>query len=265
MERETEPSFRAAMAAAADAGLPTQDPHVLHERSSLLVHLRPAPVVVRVALRTSQVRHGDAWYAREVAVATHLAKAGAPVVAPSAEVDPGPHERDGRILTFWEHAQPVEAPVDAEAAGRGLRDCHEALQDFEGDLWPLGLLHEAEAIAAARGSAEDARVADAVRAARERIEALTLPMQPVHGDGDLHNVIQTARGPLWNDWEDVHLAPVAWDLGCLHAGARLWDEDPAEADAAQRGYGPRPPDDVLDAFVEARRAQIDAWLPIYPE
>ena len=263
MERASERAFRAAMGAAGSAGLRATEPAVLHEGSSLLVHLRPAPVVVRVALRTAEVRDGDAWYAREVAVAAHLAAAGAPVVAPSAQVDPGPHSRDGLTLTFWEHAEPVGAPVDAEAAGRGLRECHEALRDFTGDLPRLALLDDAEAIARRLGGADADRRTQAIREARAAVEALDLPVQPVHGDGDLDNVIQTARGPLWNDWEDVHLAPVEWDLGCLHAGARVWDEDPAPIEAAQRGYGPPPPDEVIDLFVEARRAQVDAWLPLY--
>lgn len=258
MERASERAFRAGLDAARAVGIDTSDPQLLHEGSSLLVHLRPAPVVVRVALRTAQVRRGEAWYAREVAVTQHLAAAGAPVVPPSSLVEPGPHEQDGLTLTFWEYAEPTGAPIDAEAAGRGLRGCHEALRTFDdSDLGPLALLHEAEAIAA------DEPVAAAIRTARERIEALDLPMQPVHGDADLGNAIQTVRGPLWNDWEDVHLAPVAWDLGSLHAGARVWDEDPAEIEAAQRGYGPPLPEEVVDVFVEARRAQVEAWLPLY--
>jgi hypothetical protein len=265
MERASERAFRTAMAAAESAGLPVGDPAVLHEGSSLLVHLRPAPVVVRVALRTAVVRHGDAWYAREVAVATYLADAGAPVVAPSAQVDPGPHARVGLTLSFWEHVEPVDEPVDAEAAGRGLRECHEILTGFGGELPRQALLHEAEAIARQRGTPEGRRIADAVGAARERIEALGLAVQPVHGDAGLRNVIQTARGPLWNDWEDAQLAPTAWDLGCLHAGARVWDEDPAPIEAAQRGYGPPLPDEVIDAFVQARSAQADAWTALYPE
>jgi Ser/Thr protein kinase RdoA (MazF antagonist) len=44
---------------------------------------------------------------------------------------------------------------------------------------------------------------------RRRIDALALPVQAVHGDAHLGNVINTARGPLWNDWGDAFLGPVA--------------------------------------------------------
>jgi hypothetical protein len=50
--------------------------------------------------------HCDAWLTREVAVAGFLARAGAPVVAPSALVDPGPHHHGGRTLTYGPRRSP---------------------------------------------------------------------------------------------------------------------------------------------------------------
>src|SRR3712207_2885002 len=111
MERASAPALRAAVEVAEEAGLRFDQPVVLHEGSSLLVHLRPAPVVARVALLTAAVRAGEAWYAREVAVARHLADAGAPVVAPSDELPAGPHAHGGCTLTFWEYAEAVDAPL----------------------------------------------------------------------------------------------------------------------------------------------------------
>ena len=251
---------------AATAGVRCEDPVVLHDRSNVLVHLRPAPVVARVAGATAAVREGDGWLAREVAVAGGLARAGAPVVAPSALLDPGPHRRDGLALSFWELAPAVPGPVDARAAGAGLRACHEALGGLAVDLPRLGALDEARALAerlAAEGAVGE-RDGEALRRAGAeavaRIERLGLPLQPVHGDAHLGNVIATAGGPLWNDWEDTFLGPVGWDLGCLRASAAVFGNDPAPVAEAEAGYGPALDADALAAFVEARRFQGTVWI-----
>ena len=260
--------MRAAVEVAAAAGVRCEDPLVLHDRSNVLVHLRPAPVVARVAGSTAAVREGDGWLAREVAVATHLARAGAPVVAPSALVDPGPHRHDGLALSFWELAPAVPGAPDARAAGAGLRGCHEALRSFEGDLPAHGRPRRgARARRASGRRGRRRRAGDAGEAleragaeAEERIARLGLPRQPVHGDAHLGNVIATARGPLWNDWEDTFLGPVGWDLGCLRASAVAFGNDPSPVAEAEDGYGPALDDDALAAFVAARRFQGTVWI-----
>jgi aminoglycoside phosphotransferase (APT) family kinase protein len=262
----SERGFRAAVEVAEELGLRFERADVLRDRSNLLVRLWPAPVVARVATATGAMRSGTAWLAREVEVAGHLARVGAPVVAPSAELPPGPHERDGLALTFFEYVDELDAPLDAAEAGRGLRLCHEALADFDGELPPMATLAEAERVvdrlagdgALARDDVElMRRVAAAVRASVER---LGLPMQPVHGDAHLGNVLATARGPLWNDWEDTFLGPRAWDLGCLKASVRPFGRrDPLLAAVAREAYGDRFDEQTVDAFADARRFQVSVW------
>jgi aminoglycoside phosphotransferase (APT) family kinase protein len=259
--------LRAAVEVAEQAGLRFDRPVVLGDRSNLLVRLEPAPVVARVATTTATVRAGDAWLTREVAVAGYLARLGAPVVAPSTVPAPGPHRHDGHLLTFWEYAEELDAPPDARRAGRGLHECHEALADFDGALPPMAVLREAEDLVERLSlDAEDAAMLRRVGAdVRRRIDALALPVQAVHGDAHLGNVINTARGPLWNDWEDTFLGPVAWDLGCLHASAKAFGSEPAPVEAAQAGYGSPLADEVLDAFVDARRFQGTVWTLVFAQ
>src|SRR5918998_2864754 len=59
----TERALRAAVAVAAAGGVACREPVVLRDGSNLLVHLRPAQVVARVATATATVRAGDAWLA----------------------------------------------------------------------------------------------------------------------------------------------------------------------------------------------------------
>jgi hypothetical protein len=67
---------------------------------------------------------------RELDVASHAARAGAPVVPPSGLLDPGPYRHGGHVVTFWQYVEP-KREVDPVAAGEGLRAIHEALVDYE--------------------------------------------------------------------------------------------------------------------------------------
>ncbi len=84
-------------------------------------------------------------------------------------------------------------------------------------------------------------------------------LQALHGDAHLHNVINGPDGPLWNDFEDCFEGPRAWDLGCMHAASRVYGDDPAPAEAAQRGYGAELDAETLDTFLDARRFQGTLW------
>jgi hypothetical protein len=72
------------------------EPEVLADQFSVQVRLAPAPVVAGVSTRTATIRPENAVdLARKVAVADHLVARGAPVVANSRDLPPGPHEYDG--------------------------------------------------------------------------------------------------------------------------------------------------------------------------
>src|SRR5262249_33302345 len=84
--------------------------------------------------------------------------------------------------------------------------------------------------------------------------AMRSPIQPLHGDAHLGNVLSGPGGPLWNDWEDTCLGPVGWDAGCLLVTSGLQDARTALAAAGIR----------LDAaelalWGEARGLQAAVW------
>lgn len=260
----TRRGLSAVSAVAAEQGLRFVEPKILRDRSNLLVHLAPAPVVARVATLTGTRRVGEGWLRREVEVTGFLANAGAPVVAPSAEIDPGPHTHEGISLSFWDYVEEAGGPLDAAEAGRRLRVCHEALAGYKGELEPLGTLAEAERwleelAAEGRISADSAaRLRGDASEVRRRIEVLGLPMQTVHGDAHLDNAINTTAGPLWNDWEDTCLAPLALDLGCMEAAASVWGDAPEPVATALAAYG-EIDREALAVFVAARRFQGTLW------
>lgn len=258
----------AAVAVAAAHGLRCDAPVVLHDGSNTLVHLAPAPVVARVATTTGTVRPGDAWLAREVAIAGTLAAAGAPVVPPSAIVPPGPHVHDGLVLSFWQHVDTVPPPADLRPAGVALRLCHAVLAARGPAVPATGPLEEAcrlaELLAARRPRLFSEEEAGVLRfwAARVPLDlaANPAPRQTLHGDAHPGNVLHTRSGPLWNDWEDSFHGPVGWDLACSQANARVFGHAPEAADGLLAGYGPVAIEPVhLDLLIDARVLQAAVW------
>lgn len=186
---------RAACEVAAAHGLKFEQAIVLQNLSNVIIHLAPTSVVARVSTTTGTVRVGDAWFAREVAVAKHLTAAGAPIIPLSSAIDPGPHQRLGLVLSFWEFVQILNEPFDPRQAGRALRTCHVALQDFQETLPILALISEAQQlldqlIAEAEFDAADVemllRISQLVAHQMQQ-----LSMQPLHGDPHSGNVLNT--------------------------------------------------------------------------
>jgi Ser/Thr protein kinase RdoA (MazF antagonist) len=231
-------AVEAAVEVARGLGLPVEEPVVLCDLTNVLVHLAPAPVVARVPLTFARLR-GRAWVEKELELAALLRDTGLPVAGPVRELC-GPHERDGFFVTFWEYVDhDTEAPLDAAAAGRGLRRIHEALADAD----PAGLEHFArldeiaplvEDLPFAGGELEAFR--RGVDAAWKVVDRLDVPLQPIHGDAHHGNVLRTSAGPLWGDFENACLGPRELDLACNELRARAQGRAPADDDFLA-GYG----------------------------
>ena len=254
----------AAVAVARAHGVRSSDPEILAARSNLLLHLRPAPVVARVALATAVLRPDVRdFFAREVAVAGFLAGQGVGVVPPSDEIPPGPHEHDGLILSFWRFVEPVpdRQPSVAEAAA-ALQELHGALRDFSGELPLLApplveiprLLDRIERLGDLAAS-DLALLRDAWERLAPVLRSPARPARALHGDAHLRNLIPTAAGLLWNDFEDTCSGPVEWDLACF---CPLLSEG---REAALAAYGAGAPAlEELAPWLEARDLQGTVWL-----
>ncbi len=228
------------------------------------MHLAPAPVVARVATTIALIRPDPrVWLTRELDVAGFLAGKGAPVVAPSDELPPGPHEHDGLHLTFWRFVEHLETAPDLTDVARSLADLHEVLRDYPGELPFLApALEDVD-----RGidyleahtpfAAEDLEL---LRGAHARVMAALAHTaeggQALHGDAHAGNVLVTREGMLWNDFEDTCRGPIAWDLACLtHASS--WSDE-----AALDAYRGAPAQAELELLIEARDIQGTMWLAV---
>jgi hypothetical protein len=244
----TEREVATAVSLGREHGLPVDEPVVVGDRTNLLVHLRPSPVVARVA-RLFAAERGAATVEAQVALSRHAVAHGAPVAAPADELPPGPHERDGLLITFWrwyDHDEGRELSNDD--VGRSLRDVHDALASYRGSLAPYARADELRSILdRLEGAGEDVAV---LRRGLEEVQATQLGGQPVHGDAHPGNVLRTPAGVRWTDLEAACVAPREYDLAGL-----LWmdisrPERPPVAAEAIAEYGDHDPE-VLELMLPA--------------
>jgi hypothetical protein len=262
---------RAAIETAEAHGVVVDRCEVLQDGNTLVLRLSET-LVARVVQDLEGPRQGTAWFARENAVAQHLARAGAPVIPMHAEIPPGPHEHSGYPINFWRYVERVEEEPAAEAVGRTLWRCHEVLRGFPDELPHLAILHETIDLLDALEE-KGAFPEETVGMLRERLVTSTaalarFPHQVLHGDAHLGNLMNTTIGLLWTDWEDTFSGPVEWDLASAIWNARVLEEDHATADAvlgAYRAAGGGIDEEALRHAMVARAAVMTAWYPVlYP-
>lgn len=264
--------IRAAIETAAAHGVATDRCEILQDGHTLVLRLSES-LVARVVTDREGPRRGGEWFARESAVACHLATHGAPVIPMHPALPPGPHVHLGFTLNFWQFVTAVDAAPAAEEIGRTLHRCHRVLRSFTDPLPELGILEEtldllASATPGALLSAVELDLLHArLSSARDALRAC--PMQPLHGDAHEGNWMHTTQGLLWTDWEDTFRGPVEWDLASILWNPRILDGDHDYADrilAAYREAGGILDDGALDQAFVARAAVMCAWYPVlYPD
>ncbi|OBF25061.1 aminoglycoside phosphotransferase [Mycobacterium sp. ACS4331] len=231
----TSRAVAAATAAATDLGLTVESPRVLHDMFSVIVHLAPSPVVARVptVLPQAYLDAPDLQTAQqcaELAVARWLADRGCPVVGPSPLVPREPVPRDGFSITFWGMVEEMPEPeLDLVHRASYTARLHAELREYDGSglgFWtPFGAYIPASLAALEHlpGLVDATDLARAQRewevlapvlTDRETFEAAFpgVTVQPIHGDAPYYNMIPTADGLLWSDFEMVCVGAVESDL-----------------------------------------------------
>lgn len=246
-------AFAAAGAVASACGLKTDEAVLIHSASNVLVHLRPAPVVARVMTGTVAL-HDDprTWLEREVSVLEFLAPSGL-AVSPSSLIAPGPHCHDGLWMTFVEWIPGVEPSPeldpsaefdDARGLGRRLRELHDALRPFQGELGGLRELREDIERLLGQLRPPDAQEQEAISSLRDQLNTLravvfesSVPTQALHGDVSLRNLLRTPHRVVWNDFEDTFRGPVHWDVASYVGSFRIHGATERSKREMLDGYG----------------------------
>lgn len=268
----TELAIRAATQTATARGVRPDRCDILQNGNTLVLRLTD-DLVARVVQDREGPRQGTGWFEREIGVAAHLARRGAPVIPLHPKLRPGPYEHLGFPINFWKFVSVLDREPAPAEIGRTLWQCHEALRGFEGALPEMAILTETLAMMDLLRERK-AFPPDTLELLRTRLEASLaalerFPRQPLHGDAHPGNLLATADGLIWTDWEDTFRGPVEWDLASLIWNARILEEDHATADGildAYREAGGAIDGEALHHSLIARAAVMSAWYPIlYPD
>ena len=260
-------AVRAAVTVAARFGIGGTDPVVLADGANIVVHLRPAPVVAKVAASTPAVRADNQdWLQRELDVSAFLAAEGAPVVPPSPDVPATIHHDDGHVMSFWLYLPPADParPLrpDEETIGSMLRDLHAALRRYPKTQPELAPLQDIPAFLARPQTQIPQKGKAALAAAYRRLTAEldpAAPQQALHGDAGAGNLMATDRGWVWHDFEDTCSGPVAWDLAA--STASQYRDGPRIVAAYRDPVDP----EQLAVCEQLRRLHLTVWYNLYAE
>jgi aminoglycoside phosphotransferase (APT) family kinase protein len=253
----------AAVTVARAHGLAVDDPVVLNDGMNLVVHLRPAPVVARVATYLPLLRPDAARsQRRDLQLAAALRSAGVAVMPPTDLLPPGPHTADGLDIAFWRWVEVLPDRPTADLAGHTLADLLLALAEVDpgwtGEPLDTPLDDLAEfARTGARLGADPALVARTGELTDRLRPLLTGPVQPLHGDAHPGNLLRTPAGWVWADLEDTCRGPVGWDLACLRSTSRL------DGRAALDAVPGAPSDADIAPFRWLRQLHAAAWWSVH--
>ncbi len=265
-------AVRAAVKVAAGFGLASSEPVVLADGANVIVHLRPSPVVAKVAASTTAVRPDPGeWLQRELDVARFLAGASVPVMTPSPEMPATTYHGDGHVKSYWRNLRSVDgAPPEEAVIGSMLRDLHAALRSYPGPVPVLAPLNDIPAFLARPQTRLSARETAAVSAAYTRLTTeldWSSPpgqLQILHGDAGVGNLMNTDTGWVWHDFEDTCSGPVAWDLAASTANPRRDRErilaaygEPADGEPVDRHQ--------LAVCERLRQLHLTVWYALYAE
>ena len=257
-------AVRAAVAVAARFMINSTEPVVLADGANIVVHLRPAPVVAKVAASTPEVRpRVQDWLQRELDVSTFLAAEGAPVAPPSPELPATTHHGDGHVMSFWRYLPPADpARPDEETIGSMLRDLHAVLRRYPEALPELAPLQDIPAYLARPQTQVSEKGKAALAAAYQRLTTRldrTNDQQALHGDAGAGNLMATGQGWLWHDFEDTCSGPIAWDVA---ASTSSRYQDGPRVLAAHRD--PVDPEE-LAVCEQLRWLHLTVWYNLYAE
>ncbi|MGL5064039.1 MAG: phosphotransferase [Microcoleus sp.] len=262
----TDRAIAASVAIASKYGINVSEPQILADAYSVRVHLKPAPIVARIATITPVLRYPiESWLSREISVAEFLLAKGAPVVPPSDLLPSQTHSQDGLFVTFWQYVKPVSDVVpESETVGKMLAELHAVLRDYPDELPllapPLNDISCGIERLQQAGNIVSAGDLDLLQETYNTLlPKLKNPMgslQPLHGDAHARNLIPTATGLLWNDFEDTCTGTVEWDLVNLD-------------DVGKKAYGDIPDAKMLEIYQKVRQIHAIVWVyslsPEFPD
>lgn len=241
-------AIETARSVATDLGFEAADATVLQDANRVAMRLLPCDVLVRVAPARSEE---SAW--RELGIVAELARVGAPVAIPEPRIPPQVYLLDGFASTFWTYYETAGfGEATAAEYAEALARVHTGMRDVDVDLPHYsGRIAEARAIVERPDRSPDLSAGDrhlllrALGETEDAILRLGAPEQLIHGEPHPGNLLMTAVGPRFIDFETCCRGPLEFDV--VHAPAEVADHYP--------GLDP----EVLGACRILSSALVAAW------
>lgn len=206
----------AAVKAAIGLGLDASEAEVLQDSNRVVLRLRPCDIVARVHQGAEKAE----GLGTEVSIASQLAAAGAPVGTPQELVPAEVFSEGEFVLTFWTYYEPTSPrKLDPRRYATTLAELHSALKAVEAPVPHFTdrvaeaqrRLAEEELTEALQNDDRDL-LANTLSTLRTRLETCGAPEQLLHGEPHSDNVLRTASGILFTDFEACCTGPVVFDV-----------------------------------------------------
>lgn len=213
-------AVEAAVSLAVSLGLAVDDAVVLHDSNRLVVRLLPCDTVARVS--------PIGWYSprREVELARRLAaETDAPIAGLDPRVDPVVFERNDFEIGMWTYLEPEPSlEPSPDAYSKMLERLHDALRQIDMTSPPFTerlaeiqqWLSDGEVVPDLIGEDRGLLIQRLEPSSRLLTEAAERE-QLLHGEPHPWNVLNTAKGPVFIDFENCARGPVEYDLAWVPA------------------------------------------------
>ncbi len=226
---EVSRALAAATEVASELGLQVEDTTVLQHANRLTVRLTPYDVLARVA---APVRRNEEVAAFELEIAQHLEAADAPIAVLDPRAEPLVYKRNGFVITYWTYYEPLtEDETTPTEYALALQRLHAAMRPLD-----VAAPHFTDRVDEAQSIVEDrsrspnldapdrALLTNTLRTLRRAILDRGAPEQLLHGEPHPGNLLRTATGPRFIDFETCCTGPVEFDIA--HAPDEVADHYP---------------------------------------
>ncbi len=214
--------------------LKVDDAVVVNDSNRIAVRLLPCDTLARVAPVAHQ--RGSAI---ELEVARRLAEIDSPVARPDPRVEPRVYIRDGFAVTLWTYYEilPPSEFARREYAGvlerlhAGLRRIDLAAPHFTDRVAEAQRLVDSPVNSPDLPAADRELLSNTLRSLARAIVRRGVPEQLLHGEPHPGNLLRTARGLLFIDFETCCRGPFEFDIAhCAQPSlGTSWSTDMPEA------------------------------------
>jgi hypothetical protein len=210
---EVERAITATTALISELGLVVGEARIVGNSNKLGLRLLPCDVFARVAFP------GQEAFQLEIEIARRLTEIGSPVARLDTRVEPCVFERDGFAFTLWRHYEQTGIDPSAASYAKALEGLHAGMAQVD-----VVAAHFSDRVSEAqrllRSDERTPRLEDTdrellletLRSCGSRIYERSSREQLLHGEPHPGNVLSTAAGLLFIDFETCCRGPVEFDL-----------------------------------------------------